>query len=151
MAKKYLGKEETARAISKLIEKEYTTLVNDNLCDEATLQSIITALGSPEDTGGDVGAGSIFARLNAISSLASSGGVKEFKTSISVQYITNNSTTIQGRGIAFISKAFGSVTIDGVRVNNTSLEDEGIRRDCPFYFKFYSSIKPANGCTVVLY
>lgn len=150
MAKKYLGKEETARAVSKLIEKEYTTLINDNLCDEATLQSIITALGSPEDTGGDVGTGSIFARLNAISSLAGSGGVKQFKAPISIREV-HSKTTINGKGTIFISRALENITIDGVRLNNTSLEDSGGIIDCPFYINFYSSVVLDLECTVALY
>lgn len=151
MPKKYLGKEETARMVSKLIEKEYPALVNDNLCDEATLQSIIVALGSPDDTGGDVGVGSIFARLNAISTLAGSGGTKEFKPPISVKHI-GSVTTITGKGIALVSSSFNSVVVDGVTAKNTSLEDDGSDRDCPFYFKFYKSFKLNGGVyTVVLY
>lgn len=151
MGKIYLGHEETARNISELMGNTHDDLIRLNTCDEATLQAIATLLGTAGDTGGDVGTGTIFARLNKVIELAKNGQRKKFRSPISIKTYTSY-TTITGKGTVFLgNKVLGSLVIDGVTVTCTSLNTSIIGYSIG-HVNFYKSLKiSGTNALVVLY
>ena len=120
MAKIYLGKEETARSISSYMGNTCGELVNPNFCNQETLQDIADLLGTPDDTGGTVDSGTIFAKVNAILTQLQSGCRTKLRPPISLASYKKKAT-INGKGILYFSSSYYSYPMNRVKVDGKTL------------------------------
>lgn len=155
MAKTYIGQETVARGISTYMGNTHGELVNPNWCSKETLQAMSDLLGTPDDTGGGVGVGTIFARLNKLVEMANNGQTKVFRSPISIVRVGANAT-VNGEGVAYCSTQ-AKIVIDGQTITNElitggSSELSTARSEYPV--NFYKSVKntgSAGDMIAVLY
>ena len=114
-----------------------------------TLQAIIDLIGRDTDTGGSVNVGSIFSKLNEILNKSVAGMPYVYKRPLSIK-IVSSSTTVTGRGIAFLQRKMSTVTVDGVRRTVESLEKDGYVRELSAWISFQKNITLTYGW-VILY
>lgn len=121
MAKIYLGKENTAIAISNLISGAKSLLSKMHICKEDTLTDIKTSIGSDTDVASS--SGSVFSRLNYISENINNGGSNMSRSPKSMELLLTAGDSVQGKG-----KFFGTcrgdrldrgITVDGQRISIT--------------------------------
>ena len=96
MAKIYLGKENTAIAISNLISGAKSLLSKMHICKEDTLIDIKTSIGGDTDVASS--SGSVFSRLNYISENINNGGSNMPRSPKSMELLLTAGESVQGKG-----------------------------------------------------
>lgn len=155
MAKTYIGQETVAREISTYMGNTHGELVNPNWCSKETLQDIADLLGTPDDTGGGVGVGTIFARLNKLVEMANNGQTKVFRSPISIVRVGANAT-VTGEGTVFCATT-AKIVIDGQTITSeliTGGTNTLSTAKAVYEANFYTSVKntgSAGDMIAVLY
>ncbi len=119
MAKIYLGKENTAIAISNLISGAKSLLSKMHICKEGTLTDIKTSIGSDADVASS--SGTIFSKLKYISeNMSTSSGSSVPRSPKRIELLTSTGEEVSGKGRYFGTcrgdRLDGGFYVDGTRM-----------------------------------